>query len=64
MEDESTEADDESEIISVHGPLSFLWCDSEGVTFEQAIGRAGPVSETDTTSHRAGLPLGFFSIFK
>ena len=38
VDDEGTEADDESEIISVGGPLSIV-CESEGVTFEEAVGR-------------------------
>ena len=47
VDDEGTEADDESEIISVGGPLSiFGGCESEGVTFEEAVGRAGLISET------------------
>ena len=33
VEDEGTEADDESEIISVGGPLSIVGGESEGVTF-------------------------------
>ena len=42
VEDEGTEADDESEIISVGGSLSFVGgCESEGVNFEEAVGRAG-----------------------
>ena len=48
VEDEGTEADDESEIISVGGPLSiFGGCESEGVTVEKTIGRAGLNSEKD-----------------
>ena len=47
VDGEGTEADDESEIISVGGPLSIVGgCESEGVTFEEAVGRAGPISET------------------
>ena len=48
VDDEGTEADDESEIISVGGPLSIVggW-ESEGVSFEEAVGRAGLISETD-----------------
>ena len=40
-EDEGTEADDESDVTSVHEPFSFIRCESEGVTFEEAIGRGG-----------------------
>ena len=54
--DEGTEADDESEIISVGGPLSIV-CESEGVTFEEAVGRAGLISETDNALDTAGLPI-------
>ena len=58
MEDESTEADNESEIISVGGPLSIVGgCESEGVNFEEAIGRAGLFSDTDTALDTAGLPI-------
>ena len=55
VDDEGTEADDESEIISVGGPLSIV-CESEGVTFEEAVGRAGLISETDNALDTAGLP--------
>ena len=49
VDEEGTEADDGSEIISVGGPLSIVGgCESEGVTFEEAVGRAGLISETDT----------------
>ena len=42
LDDEGTEADDESEIISVGGSLSIVGgCESEGFTFEEAVGRAG-----------------------
>ena len=57
VEDEGTEADDESEIISVGGPLSFVGGESEGVTFEEAVGRAGLISETETALDTAGLPI-------
>ena len=58
VDDEGTEADDESEIISVGGPLSVVGgCESEGVTFEEAIGRAGLISETENTLDTAGLPI-------
>ena len=58
VDDEGTEADDESVIISVGGPLSIVggW-ESEGVTFEEAVGRAGLVSETKNTVDTAGLPI-------
>ena len=57
VDDEGTEADDESEIISVGGPLSIVGgCESEGVTFEEAVGRAGLISETDKALDTAGLP--------
>ena len=58
VEDEGTEADDESEIISVGGPLSIVCgCNSEGVTFEEAVGRTGLISETETSLYTAGLPI-------
>ena len=57
-EDEGTEADDESEIISVGVPLSIVGgCESEGVTFEEAVGRTGLISETETALDTAGLPI-------
>ena len=56
VDDEGTEADDESEIISVGGPLSIV-CESEGVTFEEAVRRAGLISETDNALDTAGLPI-------
>ena len=56
VDDEGTEADDESEIISVGGPLSIV-CESEGVTFEEAVGGAGLISETDNALDTAGLPI-------
>ena len=56
VDDEGTEADDESEIICVGGPLS-IFCESEGVTFEEAVGRAGLISETDIALDTAGLPI-------
>ena len=53
---EGTEADDESEIISVGGLLSIVGgCESEGVTSEEAVVRAGLISETDTALDTAGL---------
>ena len=58
VDDEGTEADDESEIISVGGPLSIVGeCESEGVTFEEAVGRAGLISETKNALDTAGLPI-------
>ena len=58
LDDEGTEADDESEIISVGGPLSIVGgCESEGVTFEEAAGRAGLISETENALDTAGLPI-------
>ena len=39
LEDEGTEVDDESEIISVGGPLSIVGGESEAVTFEEAVRR-------------------------
>ena len=58
VEDEGTEADDESEIVSAGGPLSIVCgCESEGVTFEEAVGRTGLISETETALDTAGLPI-------
>ena len=57
VDDEGTEADDESEIISVGGPLSIVGDESEGVTFKEAVGRAGLISETETALDTAGLPI-------
>ena len=58
VDDEGTEADDESEIISVVGRLSIVGgCESEGVTFEEAVGRTGLNSETETALDTAGLPI-------
>ena len=58
LDDEGTEADDESKIISVGGPLSIGGgCESEGVTFEEAVGRAGLISETENALGTAGLPI-------
>ena len=58
VDDEGTEADDESEIISVGGPLSIVGrCESQGVTFEEAVGRAGLISETENALDTAGLPI-------
>ena len=42
MEDEGTDADDASKVISVDGTLSiFGGCESESVTFEEAVGISG-----------------------
>ena len=58
VEDEGTEADDELEIISVGGPLSIVvGCESGGVTFEEAVGRAGLISEAETSLDTAVLPI-------
>ena len=58
VDDEGTEADEESEIISVGGPLSIVGgCESEGFTFEKAVGGAGLISETETALDTAGLPI-------
>ena len=57
VDDEGTEADDESEIISVGGPLSLVGGESEGVTFEEAVGKAGLISETDKALDTAGLAI-------
>ena len=58
VDDEGTEADDESEVISVGGPLSIVGgCESEGVTFDEAVGRAGLISETENALDTAGLPI-------
>ena len=57
-EDEGTEADEESEITSVGRRVSPVGgCESEGVTFEQALERAGLISETETALDTAGLPI-------
>ena len=57
VDDEDTEADDESEIISVGRPLSIVGGESEGVTFEEAVGRAGLIAETENALDTAGLPI-------
>ena len=62
VEDQATEADDKSEFISVGGLLSRVGgSKSEGATFEEVVGRAGLISETDTALDTAGLPIGQFS---
>ena len=57
VDDEGTEADDESEIFSVGGLLSIVGGESEGVTFEEAVGRAGLISETQTALDTVGEPI-------
>ena len=58
VDDEGTEAEDESEIFSVGGPVSIVGgCESEGVTFEETVGRAGVISETETALDTAGQPI-------
>ena len=57
VDDKGTEADDESEIISVGGPLSIVGGESEGVTFEEAVGRTGLISEIETALDTAGIPI-------
>ena len=58
LEDEGTEADDESKIIPVAGALSSVsGCESEGVTLEEAVRRDCLISETDTALDMAGLPI-------
>ena len=50
--------DKESEIVSVGVPLSIVGgCESEDVTFQEAIGRPGLISETETAWDTAGLPI-------
>ena len=63
-EDEDAEADDESEFISVSGPpWSVGGCETEGVTFEEAVERAGLIPETETALDTAGLRICYFSHF-
>ena len=57
VEDEGTEADDESEIISVGGPLSIVGGKAEGVTIEETVGRVGLISDAETALDTAGLPI-------
>ena len=58
VEDEGTEVDGESEIISVGGPVSLVGgCESEGVTFEEAVEKAGVISETENALDTAGLAI-------
>ena len=64
MEDEDTEADDESEIMSAGGPLSIVGgCEPEGVTFEEAVVRPGLIQETKTALDASRLPICYFSNF-
>ncbi len=64
VKDEGTEVDNESETFSVVGPQSIVGgSESEGVTFEEAVGRAGLISGTDNASVTAGLPIRYFSNF-
>ena len=59
FEDEGTDADDVSEIISVGGSLStFVRCASEGVTVEEVIEGIGLISDTYTALDATGQPLG------
>ena len=57
VDDEVMEADDESDFISVGGPLSIAGGESEGVTFEETVGRAGLIPETENALDTAGLPI-------
>ena len=58
VEAEGTEADHEPEVIPVGGSLSVVdGCESEGVMFEEAVGRAGLISETETALDTAGLAI-------
>ena len=50
--------------LSVGGPLWIVGgCESEGVIFEEAVGRAGIIPETETASDTAGLTVCYFSNF-
>ena len=52
VQNDGTEADDESEFISVGGPLSVVGgCESEDVTFEEAVVRAVRISERDCVGY-------------
>ena len=57
VDDEGTEAVDESVIISLGGPLSIVGGESEGVTYEEAVGRTGLISETEIGLDTTGLPI-------
>ena len=58
VEDEGTEDNDESEILSVGELLSVVGgCESEYATFKEAVGTAGLVSDTETALDIAGLPI-------
>ena len=39
------------------GTVPSVGGESEGVTFEEAVGRAGLISETETALDTAGLPI-------
>ena len=64
MEDEGTEADEKSETIFVGGPLSNVdgW-ESDFITFEEAVWRAGLISETETALDTPGLPVCQLLVF-
>ena len=57
VEDEGAGTDDKSEIFSVGGPLSIVGGESQGVTFEETVERAGLFSETESALDTAGLPI-------
>ena len=57
VEDKGTGANDESKIISAGGPLSIVGCESEGVKFEEAVGKVGLISETETALDTTRLPI-------
>ena len=58
VEDEGTEVDDESESFCVGGPLQMLDGASQRASpFEEAVGRAGLISETETAFDTARLPI-------
>ena len=62
LEGERTGADDESEIISVVGPQSNVGgCESEGVIFEEAVGRLGLILQAETALDTSGQPISCFS---
>ena len=57
-------ADDESEIISISGPLSIVGgCNSEGVIFEEAVDRAGLISKTEIALNTSALHMLVFKHF-
>ena len=58
VEEEGTEPDEESEIVSSDGHFpNVVGCQTEGVIFEEAIGRARLLSETDTVVDTAAQPV-------